>query len=319
MKYITTFLCLVLAPLLLFCQPEPYKNHIAKAELLYGNSQYTASAAEYSAAFETLGWKGYGPDRYNAAKAWAMAGTPDSAFFCLFKLADKLRYQNLNELSNEQAFNSLHVLPRWNELCAHVKANQPAEPELAQELENIGVLDQKYRMMLDSVEQKFGGKSKEMNQLWEIMRQTDSINTIRVCEILDTKGWLGPKEVGEDGSSVLFLVIQHASLQLQEKYLPMMRQAVKDGKAIGSELALLEDRVLMRNGKKQIYGSQVHHDYDTGETYFFPIEDVDHVDERRATMGLGPLSEYAQHFGMVWDAAAIEDNKKRALPPAEPK
>ena len=116
--------------------------------------------------------------------------------------------------------------------------------------------------------------------------------------------------MGEKGNSALFLVVQHAPLSTQEKYLPMMREAVKKGKARGTSLALLEDRVLMRNGKRQLYGSQVVTDPETSEKRFFPIEDVDNVDRRRAEVGLQPLAEYAQHFGITWDAAAIEKNRK---------
>jgi hypothetical protein len=45
------------------------------------------------------------------------------------------------------------------------------------------------------------------------------------------------------GNCALFFVIRHPDLKAQEKYLPMMRQAVKDGKANGSQLAMLEDTV----------------------------------------------------------------------------
>lgn len=319
MKPVALFLVALTAPLLLAAQPEPYKLHIATATALYAKGDYKAAATEYSAAFETMGWKGYGPDRYNAARAWSLAGNPDSAFFNLNKLVNKLGYDNLDELNAEPAFNSLHPLPEWQNLCARVKANQPSMPALAKELETIGELDQKYRQMLDSVQGNFGWNSKEMDQLRNIMIRTDSANTARVCEILDAKGWLGSKEVGANGNSALFLVIQHADMNIQEKYLPMMREAVKNGMARGADLALLEDRVLMRNGKKQIYGSQLRTDPETGVTYFFPIEDVDHVNERRAAVGLEPLEDYARRFGIVWDAAAIEENRKRELPKAEPK
>lgn len=302
---------------ILTAQTSPYDEHVTQAEALYQKQDYPASAAQYSAAFESIGWKAYPRDRYNAARSWAMAGVPDSAFFCLYRLVNRANYDNLDELTAENDFKPLHSLPRWKELCDAVKANQPTMPELARELAAILEEDQKYRQMIDSVEGKFGRESAEMKSLWKIMGQTDSVNTIRIKEVLDTHGWLGSKAVGAAGNSALFLVIQHAEIEDQEKYLPMMREAVKSGNAEGSSLALLEDRVLMRNGKRQIYGSQVGSDPKTGEMYFFPIEDVDHVDERRASVGLGPLAEYAGYFNLVWDAAAIEKNRKMEPEPAE--
>jgi hypothetical protein len=200
-----------------------------------------------------------------------------------------------------------------------VKSNQPSRPELANELGVIHLEDQKYRLMLDSVRNNFGQESSELRGLWDIINFKDSINTLRVTQILDTHGWLSAKEVGSQGNSALFLVVQHADLEVQEKYLPMMREAVKKGNAEGSSLALLEDRVLMRNGKKQLYGSQLRSDPKTGEYYFFPIEDVDHVDEKRASVGLGPLREYAENFGVFWNAEAIEKNRAMKPGAAEPR
>lgn len=294
----------------LIAQPEAYSEHIGKAEALFEKGIYVYAAAEYSAAFEANGWKGYGPDRYNAAKAYAMAGVPDSAFFNLFRLAERLRYDRVDELTSEKSFVPLHALPRWQELLTLVKSNQPTMPELAKELAMILEEDQKYRQEIDAVVGKYGNDSKEVQDMWHAMAKADSTNTVRVKQILDTHGWLSKQAVGDAGNSALFLVIQHAEIEDQEKYLPMMREAVKNGNAEASSLALLEDRILMRHGKKQIYGSQLRTDPKTGEMYFFPIEDVDHVDEKRASVGLGPLAEYAQYFGLVWDAAAIEKNRK---------
>lgn len=304
---------------LLYAQPAAYQEHIAAAENLYKQGDYTASASRYSAAFETFGWKGYMPDRFNAARAWAMAGVPDSAYFNLFRIVEKNGYDDQGALDAEPAFSSMRAQPRWAELCQRVKANQPTMPELSKELQVILVEDQRYRTILDSVNTQFGWNSDEMKALLKKMNQVDLENTTRVAQILDTHGWLGNQEVGAQGNQAIFLVIQHADINIQEKYLPMMREAQKAGKARGADLALLEDRVLMRNGKKQIYGSQLSTDSQTNKTYFFPIEDVEHVDERRAAVGLQPIAEYAQYFGITWDAATIEDNKKRKVPPAEPR
>lgn len=135
----------------------------------------------------------------------------------------------------------------------------------------------------------------------------DSLNLIKVTQIIDKYGWLGPQDVGMNGSQALFLVIQHANLATQQKYLPMIRTAVKDGKTLSSNLALLEDRVNMRQGKNQIYGSQVFRNKSTGKMCFYPIADPDHVDERRKTMGLQPIADYAKLFNLAWD---VEEYKK---------
>ena len=45
--------------------------------------------------------------------------------------------------------------------------------------------------------------------------------------------------------TTLFLVIKHANAPTQVKYLPMLREAVKNGNVKAHNLALLEDRVML--------------------------------------------------------------------------
>jgi hypothetical protein len=167
--------------------------------------------------------------------------------------------------------------------------------------------DEVYRDQYEDSIGRYGVDSKEVKALFERTRVQDSINQLKVCAILDRYGWLGPDVVGEAGNATFFFVIQHAELPLQIKYLPMLRAAVKDGRAKARHLALLEDRVNLRQGKKQLYGSQVGWDMKTNSHYVLPLEDPDHVDQRRATMGLPPLAEYLQNWQMKWD---IEQYKK---------
>jgi hypothetical protein len=129
---------------------------------------------------------------------------------------------------------------------------------------------------------------------------------------LDEYGWVGPDVVGGEGSQAIFLVIQHADIGIQQKYLPKMREAVKNKKASPGALALLEDRVALRTGKKQIYGSQIGR-FPDGKYYVSPLEDPDNVDKRRAEVGLSPLADYVRNWQISWDVAAY----KKDLPKIE--
>ncbi|HEX2861413.1 MAG TPA: DUF6624 domain-containing protein, partial [Lacunisphaera sp.] len=119
-------------------------------------------------------------------------------------------------------------------------------------------------------------------------------------------GWLGPAEIGKEASSALFLVIQHSDPATQKKYLPLMREAVKAGKARGASLALLEDRIALGEGRPQTYGSQLLREGD-GPLFVQAMEDPDHVDERRASVGLPPMAEYVKNWNLTWD---LETYKK---------
>jgi hypothetical protein len=178
---------------------------------------------------------------------------------------------------------------------------------LVRVLDTVGEDDEMYRDLLEDTVQRYGGGSKEVKELYRQMQVKDSINQIKVGAILDKYGWLGPDVVGEEGNGTFFFVIQHAELPMQVKYLPMLRAAVKNGRAKARNLALLEDRVALHQGKKQTYGSQVGWDMRTNSYFMLPLEDPDHVDQRRAAVGLPPLGEYLQNWQTTWD---VEQYKK---------
>lgn len=175
-------------------------------------------------------------------------------------------------------------------------------------LDTVYQKDQGLRRKLKEIEEVYGRESNEMRAHWESIHKKDSINLIKVQKILDQQGWLGQDVIGGRGNSSLFLVIQHAPLEIQKKYLPMMREAVTKGNAQSGDLALLEDRVALRSGKKQVYGSQIGRDQQTGEYYVAPIEDPENVDKRREAVGLGPLQEYVSGYNIIWD---VEKHKEK--------
>lgn len=280
------------------------------ADSLYQAKDFNRSAKEYTAAFKANGWKGVVNDRYNAARSWALTATPDSAFFQLDRITSRANYSNYEQISKDADLSSLHGDARWKPLLEKIKANkEKAESTLALHkslratLEQVYEEDQNYRQQIKEIEGKYGADSKEMKAHWKLIGQKDSTNLLKVKEILDQYGWLGADVVGAKGNVVLFLVVQHADQVTQEKYLPMMREAVKNGKADKGGLALLEDRLALRQGKKQIYGSQVGYDSETKTYYVSPLADPDQVDQRRAAMGLGPLAEYVKNWQINWDVA----------------
>ncbi len=153
---------------------------------------------------------------------------------------------------------------------------------LKKELKAIYERDQKTRKGTDSA---------------AYMGYIDSSNLARIEPLIAKYGWLGKSLLGGGYSSAIFYVVQHAELPAQKKYLPLLRQSVEEGESDPYELAMLEDRVLMREGKKQVYGSQVVYSK-TGAPEFFPIDDEKNVNVRRKKVGLEPLEEYAKHFGI---------------------
>jgi hypothetical protein len=168
-------------------------------------------------------------------------------------------------------------------------------------LESIRTKDQTLRLILPELENRFGKDSEEIKYIWTLIHFQDSINEIDVTRIIDSHGWLGTNRIGELANQTLWLVIQHAPIELQEKYIPYLRTSVKNGESEGWYLAFLEDRIAMRNGEKQIYGTQSTFNKKTGKNHIYPIQNSDNVNERRKEIGLDAIEEYALENGYIID------------------
>ena len=272
----------------------------------YKTKDYLASAQKYSEAFEITKNGSNSTDRYNAACSWALANEIDSSFVQLFLAAEQGRYSNYDHITADTDLSTLHSDKRWAELLDIVSKNKEKKEAnldkvLVAILDTVYQEDQSLRREIKSVEEKYGRGSDEMKAHWKTIAKKDAINLIKIQKILDEHGWLGQDVLGDRGNRTLFLVIQHSPLEIQEKYLPMIREAVKKNNAQPSSLALLEDRIALRTGKRQIYGSQIGRNSETGEFYVSPIEDPENVDLRRAEVGLQPLADYVSNWNMTWD------------------
>ena len=176
--------------------------------------------------------------------------------------------------------------------------------ELLEEFETIRYEDQRYRQLMRNHE----NGTPEMDSLWRLQSAADSINTERITEIIDEHGYPGMSVVGPGHASTAFLVIQHADLEVQKKYLKIITDAADAGEVEWSSVALLIDRVRMREGKTQIYGSQlIGHPSQEGYV-FHEIENPYKIDSIRASVGLGTIAEYASFFDLEWD---IDDYLKK--------
>jgi hypothetical protein len=56
----------------------------------------------------------------------------------------------------------------------------------------------------------------------------------------------------------------------------------------------------MRDGREQVFGTQIRN-VEAGVATPWPIENPEHVDQRRADMGLEPLGDYTQWFAKGFD------------------
>jgi hypothetical protein len=70
--------------------------------------------------------------------------------------------------------------------------------------------------------------------------------------------------------------------------LPLLTAAVEAGEADPAQLAMLRDRILVNEGRPQLYGTQIAGVTD-GAPVPWPVADPDGMEARRAAVGLAPF------------------------------
>jgi hypothetical protein len=107
-----------------------------------------------------------------------------------------------------------------------------------------------------------------------------------------THGWPKASVVGAEAADAAFLIVQHAThdTTFQARMLVLLTAAARTKEASPQSVALLTDRVMIRRGQPQMYGTQAR--MREGRIVLDPITDSINVDVRRAQLGLPPLHVY---------------------------
>ena len=313
-KTLITFTLIIFSIMISVSQnaSSEYSNLIRNGWKLCLEKDFASSAKLYEAAFK-LNKNVPLRDRYNASCIYALARNKDSAFHHLFIIANDLKWDDYNHLINDSDLKVLHTEKRWEELKSLVMQNKEQteahfDKNLVAVLDKIYFDDQSTRNQIRAMEEKYGRNSEEMDAFWQTILKKDSINLIKVSKILDERGWPSKKLIGKRGTSTLFLVIQHASQEAQEKYLPLIEKAVADNNLPKRQYAMFYDRLLLRRGKRQVYGTQLAINNESKIPYVLPLEDPINVDIRRAKMGLNTMQENLNRWNLTWDAKAYLKN-----------
>lgn len=131
--------------------------------------------------------------------------------------------------------------------------------------------------------------------------EIDRENLITIISLIETCGMPSLKTVNREQMMAIWLVFQHTDNYHRKKYFPLLKKSSENGDLEKSQIALLEDRILMFDDKPQIYGSQITKNQESGEWVLYELKDPSGVDKRRAEVGLEPLQDYVSQWGIEFN------------------
>ncbi len=261
----------------------PYSEGLAARE----RKDWATCAKLLASSAELPAWGSVSAGRlHGAAGCAAQDGRADEAFRLLRRATEGGLLQTENAFA-DPLLAPLRSDPRW---AATLDASRKAEVEFRKTIGDPDLRVELLSMRDEDVATRlriFAGRVGP-SQVAELAALS-ARHVARLEQVLASGRFPGFALVGKDGEQAAFLLAQHADEDrpFQKRYLERLTAAMKAGDAKGESVALLTDRLAVAEGRKQVYGSQF-----TGGCEPEPIEDPEHVDERRKAVGLPPLAEY---------------------------
>lgn len=206
-------------------------------------------------------------------------------------------------------------------------AQQAINVALKKELDSIYVLDQKYRMLMhvaghnehvrDSLNQTLKIDKEHLPAyLWTLQAKVDSSNLTRIEEIIEQYGYPGASLVGSPCNEAAFYVIQHSDKI--KHFIPYIEEAAKKSELPFRLYAMMLDRLLMQEGKEQLYGTQAMSfstiNPETGKQEWvmiiWPVANYKKVNDLRKKAGFdSTIEENAERLGVAYKALSLEEVK----------
>jgi hypothetical protein len=116
-------------------------------------------------------------------------------------------------------------------------------------------------------------------------------NAARLRELIAEHGWPVEDMAGPEGAEAAWLIGQHAigEPEFMRRVLELVRSCAEQGRVPKWQAAYLEDRIALYEGQPQRFGTQGIDDTRDGLDRPWTLADPEHVNEWRASVGLGAL------------------------------
>jgi hypothetical protein len=226
-------------------------------------------------------------------------------FYELFNSCPQAAKTNLKKNKwNEQIINSLnsqHILDSIHQ----VSQNKELNKELNEQLTLIFIEDQSARnpsgkVILD----QWVHNQLEKDSLTHLLDKARNLpfldlsrsHWIQLDSILSKPSEFNFDELGYLATRALNIALLHAKPSKVEKYYSFIKDNFSP-----TIIAYFVDKAMVERHRPQIFGSQGDTDKIRNKPTFYPIENIDRVDEFRRIVGLDPLENYAKGLNINYD------------------
>ena len=154
-------------------------------------------------------------------------------------------------------------------------------------------------------------KDQTMRSSGQWNSKVDKENTHILKKLIKQYGWLDKNLVGIKGADGVWLLAQHADhdIAFQKKCLALMEDKAKKELIPLRHIAYLTDRILVNEGKRQLFGTQFYVNK-KGELMPRPIKDKNDLEKRRQIYGLEPFEQYKKRLTKRHQALGKNVKKK---------
>jgi len=129
-------------------------------------------------------------------------------------------------------------------------------------------------------------------------------NLNEIEALIDIKGWPSPDRVGSVNNMFFLRLIEDSdNLLYYKKYFSYIEEDIANGNSgVKASYAQIQDKVLVLEGKKQKYGSQLYFDENQMKFVFYPIEGIENIENinilRREAGFFECLEDFAKHMSV---------------------
>ena len=151
------------------------------------------------------------------------------------------------------------------------------------------------------------GRTELIDSLVSVSEEVERIDDENLVIVEDVLQQGLPVGLSADSYNTIWIVIDHASIEKQEEYLPIVEQMSAEGLIPIDKHAILLDRVAMRQKRPQRYGSQVLQfgQADAVKSYVWPVENPMVLDSLRSSVGMSPIADYVNQITETTGIEAI--------------